>query len=223
MVGAAAPRLTLSRAVARACGAALAALAAAALGQSPDDAWRVTGQCRDGQPQGGYALHGGDGQVRVQGAFNQGQRTGSFFFWSRTGARIAQLPFDADALSGTLSLWYESNARGAEPARRLEAPYRNGRRDGLTRGWYQSGRLRAEVEYDAGVMVAARGWSETGEALEASAARMAAEREQADTERYVAALIATVRRHPPDCHPAPPAQRAQARPSILSLPPRSEA
>ena len=215
--------------------AAILLVAAGAVAAQPA-AVQVTGQCRDGQPQGGYAVRTADGRLRVQGAFNQGQRTGSFFFWSDAGTRIAQLPFDADALSGTVSLWYDAApAAGAgstpaaaasaapapdptaEPQRRVEAAYRNGRRDGATRWWYPNGHLRAEVEYAAGDIVAAKSWSEAGTALGEVEARAAADAERADTEREVAVLVGMLRRHPPDCRPAPPAQRAAA-PSVPPSP-----
>lgn len=184
----------------------LAAAMGASAAQRADPALRVTGQCRDGQPQGGYTLHAADGSLRVQGAFSQGQRVGSFIFWSAAGVRIAHLPFDADELNGTVSFWYADAPPGAEPARRLTAGYRAGARHGLTRSWYRGGRLRGEFDYADGTLVSARAWSETGRAYDEARARALAERDRADDVEYLETLLATVRRHLPDCVP-PPAQQ----------------
>jgi hypothetical protein len=170
--------------------------------------WTITGHCRHGRPQGVYAVRAADGRLRVQGAYNQGERTGSFFFWSSDGARIAQLPFDANLISGTLSLWYDG--RGGEPLRKLEAAYRSGERDGATRLWSVDGRLIGEFEYAAGALRAAQAWSDDGAVLGEADARGLAERERAETATFLATLLATLSRHPPDCHPPPARLRAAA-------------
>jgi hypothetical protein len=144
--------------------------------------------------------------MRVQGAYNHGQRAGSFFFWSADGARIAQLPFDDDVLSGTLSLWYDG--AGGEPLRKLEAAYRNGERDGPTRLWSADGQLRGEFDYAAGRLTGERAYDDEGAPLTDAQSRALAERERAETARFVDDLLATLRRHPPDCHPTPSRQRA---------------
>jgi hypothetical protein len=177
------------------------------------DALTVTAQCRSGKAQGGYALRAANGRLRAQGAYNQGQRTGSFFFWSADGARIAQLPFDADVLSGTLSLWYDG--ADAKPARKLQARYRGGERDGITRMWSVEGRLRGEFEYVDGALAAHRAWDESGAALPEADARDLALRERDETAAFVATLLATLTQHPPDCRP-PPA-RLQAAGGVAPL------
>lgn len=171
-------------------------------------------QCRHGKPQGGYTLRAADGRVRVQGAYNQGVRTGSFFFWSTTGARTAQLPFDADVLSGTLSLWYDGAGNGA-PARKLQAAYRSGKRDGITRLWLPDGRLQGEFDYQAGALAAQRAWDEAGALLPEADARALAERERSETTAFVTRLLGMLTQHPPDCHP-PPA-RLQAASAVAPL------
>jgi hypothetical protein len=180
------------------------------------DGWRISGQCRGGRAQGAYVLHAADGRMRVQGAYNHGQRAGSFFFWSADGARIAQLPFDDDVLSGTLSLWYDG--AGGEPLRKLEAAYRNGERDGPTRLWSADGRLRGEFEYAGGRLSSQRAYDDAGTSLPDAQARALAERERAETGRFVEDLLATLRRHPPDCHP-PPARLRAAAPIVPSTSP----
>ena len=192
--------------------AAFALLACAvpvARGESASSpALAVTGHCRDGLAQGGYALRAPDGRLRVQGAFSQGQRVGSFIFWSSTGVRIAHLPFDADALNGTVSLWYVDATDGDDPVRKLEAGYRAGQRHGLTRSWYPDGRRRAEFDYADGTLVAARAWSPAGTTYDDTQARALAERDGAADVEYLDALLATVRRHMPDCAPPPARQHA---------------
>jgi hypothetical protein len=189
--------------------AALAALmAVTAVAPASDETLRITGQCREGQPQGGYALRSSDGRLRVQGAFNQGHRVGSFIFWTSSGVRVAHLPFDADQLAGTVSLWYAEARGDAEPARKLEATYRAGERDGETRSWYPDGRLRAEYEYAAGALRGARAWDAAGAPLDEGRARALAERDRAADADYVDTLLAIVKRHLPDCAPPPVQQRA---------------
>ena len=200
----------LIRAGRRAAALALAALACAAgVAGASDEAYRVTGQCREGHAQGGYTLRSMDGALRVQGAFNQGQRVGSFIFWTSDGVRVAHLPFDSDVLAGTVSLWYADAQAGAEPPRKLEAVYRNGERHGQTRSWYASGQRRGEYEYVEGELRSARAWTETGAAYEDAAARALAERDRAADTDYIDTLLAVVRRHLPDCTPPPAQQRAE--------------
>lgn len=200
----------LTGAARRAAVLALALLTCAAGGAAAsDDAYRITGQCREGLAQGGYALRSTDGTLRVQGAFNQGQRVGSFIFWTSGGVRVAHLPFDNDVLAGTVSLWYAGSARpGAESPRKLEATYRQGERHGQTRSWYASGHARGEYEYVDGELRGARAWSESGTAYDEAAARALAERDRAADADYIDTLLAIVRRHLPDCAPPPPRQRA---------------
>jgi hypothetical protein len=183
--------------------AMLACVAPLAHGQDAATSLVVTGQCREGVAQGGYALRAPDGRLRVQGAFTQGQRVGSFIFWSSTGVRIAHLPFDADALNGTVSLWYIDAPAGDDAPRKLEAGYRAGERHGLTRSWYPDGRRRAEFEYAGGALVSAYAWSPAGTAYDETEARALAERDRASDVEYLDALLATVRRHMPDCAPPP--------------------
>jgi hypothetical protein len=178
------------------------------------DALTPSTQCRNGKAQGGYTLRAADGRVRVQGAYNQGVRTGSFFFWSANGARTAQLPFDADLLSGTLSLWYDSGGNGA-PARKLQAAYRSGKRDGVTRLWLPDGRLQGEFDYQAGVLAAPRAWDEAGAPLPEADARALAEREHSQTMAFVTRLLRMLTQHPPDCHA--PAARLQAASPVAPL------
>jgi hypothetical protein len=178
------------------------------------DALTPSTQCRHGKPQGGYTLRAADGRVRVQGAYNQGMRTGSFFFWSANGARTAQLPFDADVLSGTLSLWYDGGGTGA-PARKLQAAYRSGKRDGITRLWLPDGRLQGEFDYQAGALAAQRAWDEAGAPLPEADARALALRERSETMAFVTRLLGMLAQHPPDCHP-PPA-RLQAASTVAPL------
>ena len=205
MVGAAS-RLSVRGAAALCLALACAAMPARA--EPPEAGWRVTGQCREGHAQGGYALRSADGRLRVQGAYSQGQRVGSFIFWSTVGVRIAHVPFDADVVSGTVSLWYAQARNGVEAPRKLEAAYRAGERNGLTRSWYPNGRLRAEYEYADGTLRAARAWSDAGVAYDEPRARSMAERDRAAEVEYLDTLLATVRRHQPDCAPPPLLQPA---------------
>jgi len=194
----------------RAAVIAVAALACTAgVVAASDEAYRVTGQCREGHAQGGYTLRAMDGTLRVQGAFNQGQRVGSFIFWTSSGMRVAHLPFDNDVLAGTVSLWYADVRAGPEPPRKLEAAYRRGERHGQTRSWYASGQRRGEYEYIDGELRSARAWSETGDAYDEAAARALADRDRAADTDYLDALLAVVRRHLPDCTPPPAQQRAE--------------
>jgi len=174
------------------------------------DGMRVTGQCRSGQPQGNYALREAGGRLRVQGAFSHGQRTGSFIFWSADGERVAHLPFEADRLNGTVSLWHRAKAAEDELPRRLEAVFRGGRRHGTTRGWHPNGRLHESAEYADGLLVSVQAWDEAGAPLIDARARTEAEAARAAEDREIEALLATVRRHLPDCAPPPVRQQARA-------------
>jgi hypothetical protein len=153
-------------------------------------------------------LRAGDGRLRVQGAFNQGQRVGSFIFWTARGTRVAHVPFDADRINGTLSLWYDEAADDRDGPRKLVAGYRAGERHGLTRSWYADGRLRAEYDYREGALISARAWSDAGLAYDEARSRAMADADRAVDAEYLDALLATVRRHLPDCAPPPAQQHA---------------
>jgi hypothetical protein len=176
----------------------LTLLASAAAAQN----YTVEGSCRDGAPHGGYELRDAKGQVRVVGAFNRGKRAGSFLFWSSAGARIAQLPYEDDLLSGTLAVWFSGADRTGDPRPRLEAAYVQGRLSGDKRSWFPEGRVRAELRYDNGVLVAARAFGETGKLLPESDARTLAMRDFDADAAYIASLETMVRNNPPRCEPA---------------------
>jgi PAS domain-containing protein len=160
--------------------------------------WVADGNCRDGRPQGPYALRTGEGRLRVAGAFNDGARTGSFIFWSDAGVRIAHLPFDHDLLNGTVAIWYEAPP-GREPPRRFESAWRRGKRDGETRSWYRDGRPRALTQYAAGRITASAGWSDAGARMTDAAALEAAQQDAAALDALYAELDALVREHMPRC------------------------
>lgn len=190
-------RLTPSRSSAIALPLAVAFLAVALLAGSAA-ASSLEAACRNGRVHGSYQLRDAGGLLLVAGAFNAGRRTGSFIFWNANGVRNAHIPYDDDTPNGTMALWYDGPP-GKEPARRLEAAWRHGVRDGASRSWYADGRVRSEADYASGRLVSVRGWAPTGEPLSDEAAR---ESERGDAraadDRYHQ-LDGLVRVHMPRC------------------------
>ena len=170
----------------------------AATGPGALPAWVVDANCRDGELQGSYQLRTPDGRLRVAGAFNNGKRTGSFIFWNSDGVRLAHVPYDEGERNGTVATWYPG-AAGAEPPRRFESAWRRGRRDGLTRSWYEDGQRRSETEYAAGEIVATAGWTDAGARLRDDAARALARRDAEAADAQYAELDRLVSEHLPRC------------------------
>jgi len=181
--------------------AARLALALALASSAQAQGFRVEGSCRDGYAHGLYELRDDKGTVRAVGAFNRGKRTGSFLFWTATGAREAQLPFDEDILSGTVAMWWPAPPRG-ETRPRIEAAYVRGKRTGPFRTWYASGKPKAEMQYEAGELSAARATTEAGGRLPDAAARALAERESADADALLNSFMTLVDANLPHCEPA---------------------
>jgi antitoxin component YwqK of YwqJK toxin-antitoxin module len=174
--------------------ATLASLAAAA------QDLEVHAACRDGRPHGAYELRSTNGQLLVAGAFNRGKRTGSFIFWTRDGTRVAHIPYDEDQVSGTLSLWFQQGtASGGEPQQKLQAGFAAGRRNGISRSWFPTGRPRAIYRYEADVLADAKAWSATGTPLSEGDARELALHDREEDEKYYASLDAMVLTHLPAC------------------------
>ena len=196
MVGAA---QRLSRRIGCALCAAACVSAATFPGGALARAMTASGACRDGIPNGMYELRTPDGKLRVAGAFAMARRTGTFLFWTPAGARIAVIPYDDDARSGTVATWYASDRAATESSHRLEAPYAAGLRHGMSRSWYGNGRPRGEYDYEHGRLVDARGWTEAGAALSATAARAQAERDQRRDDRFLGSLEQLVAAHKPRC------------------------
>jgi len=180
--------------------AKIAALLFALSSVAAAQGYRVEGTCRDGYAHGLYELRDAKGTVRAVGAFNRGKRTGSFLFWNENGAREAQLPFDDDVLSGTVALWWPT-PRG-EPKPRVEAAFVRGKRTGVTRTWYASGRPKSELNYEEGQLRSARATTESGASMPDADARAAAAREAGQDDARIASLLALVDSHLPRCDPA---------------------
>jgi hypothetical protein len=185
-------------------GPALAALlvwlaAIAAAGAATAERLVAEGACRDGVPNGAYALRMADGTPRAVGAFAKGRRTGTFVFWGPTGARVAVIPYEDDVKVGTVALWYAPVASAGAPRHKLESPYAAGLRHGTTLSWYANGTPRAAYRYEHGELAEARAWSETGEPLPEAAARSLAERDRASDAEFFAALEQTIAEHLPRC------------------------
>jgi len=145
-------------------------------------AFVVEGSCRDGQPHGAYELKMSTGQLRVAGAFVNGKRTGSFLYWTAAGERIAHLPFDDNAMNGTVALWFPDKGN-SKP--KVEAAYAAGRLHGMKRSWHPNGRVRAELRYEAGLLLDARAFDVAGKPLPLQEARALAERDAvADASGY---------------------------------------
>ena len=174
---------------------ALAAFGPAAMAQG----LVVEGACRDGEPNGAYALRSADGQLRVAGAFAKGRRTGTFLFWSERGARVAVVPYDTDRKAGTIALWYPPPASGADAPRKSEAAYVDNALHGEKRSWFPSGQPRTELRYEHGELVEARAWAAGGAAMPETAARARAARDAATDEAFYATLEALVARNAPNC------------------------
>jgi antitoxin component YwqK of YwqJK toxin-antitoxin module len=159
----------------------------------------ASGACRDGVPNGMYELRTPDGKLRVAGAFAMARRTGTFLFWTPAGARIAVIPYDDNVRSGTVAAWYVGDRAATESSHRLEAPFVAGERHGTSRSWYDTGRPRGEYVYERGRLVDARGWTEAGKALSASAARAQADRDRRRDDRFIESLERLVAVHEPRC------------------------
>lgn len=198
MVGRAAA-LRARRFAARTAAALLAAQVLGAGAAAAAEALVVTGNCRDGAPNGAYELGTADGRLRVVGAFAKGRRTGTFLFWAASGARIAVIPYDDDAKAGTVALWHAPAIPGGEPRRKLESAYSAGVLHGLTRSWHANGKRRAEYRYERGELAAAAAWSESGAALPAAEARGLAALDRAADAALYAGLEQMVAEHAPRC------------------------
>lgn len=172
-----------------ACGATLAG----------EPSYVIEGGCRNGQPNGAYALRMADGRLRVVGAFAKGRRTGTFLFWAANGVRVAVIPYDDAVKSGTVATWYAEDTSRGESRRKLEAPYVSDVLHGVTRSWHANGRLRGEYQYEHGELVAANAWTESGARLPEAEARRMAGIDRAIAEKYYADLEQVVAANPPPC------------------------
>ena len=168
----------------------------------------VHAACRDGLAHGAYELRSANGQLRVAGAFNRGKRTGSFIFWTRDGIRVAHIPYDEDHVSGTLSLWFQQAKKNGDAQQKLQAGFAGGHRNGISRSWYASGRLRAIYRYEADALADAQAWSAAGTPLPEDEARKLALRDREEDEKYYASLDAVVLAHLPACEGHAPGPRA---------------
>jgi antitoxin component YwqK of YwqJK toxin-antitoxin module len=195
----------------------LAAGGAGAFAQS----YVVDGTCRDGAPNGAYALRTHDGRLRIVGAFAHGRRTGTFLFWSASGSRIAVIPYDEDKKVGTVALWYAPAAPNGEERRKLESAYSADLPHGYTRSWHANGRPRAEYRYERGELAAAQAWTESGEPLPETEARRLAARDLAADSGYFARLEQTIAENTPRRDRTEGASGARPQPSPGSSGPRS--
>jgi hypothetical protein len=178
------------------CLSLLSALAVASAGAQQFEA---VGACRDGVPNGAYELYQADGRLRVVGAFAQGKKTGTFIFWTNDGARVGVIPYDDDVRKGTIALWYTTRGNGRELRPKSEAPYMDGKLQGIKRSWHLSGAPRLEARYDRDALLGAQARTEAGLPLADAEARTLAAREQAADEQVYESLDALVLGHPPGC------------------------
>lgn len=182
-----------------ACRGMLALLSAVAAAGAGAQQFESVGACRDNVPNGAYELLMADGRLRAVGAFAQGRKTGTFVFWTGDGARIAVIPYNEDVWSGTVALWYTISGNGRELRPKSEAPYVDGKLQGVKRSWYRSGMPSVEARYEHGTLVEAKAWTEGGSPLGDAEARAQAARVLAADEAHYAALDALVREHRPPC------------------------
>ncbi|MGH8713515.1 MAG: toxin-antitoxin system YwqK family antitoxin [Casimicrobiaceae bacterium] len=182
-----------------ACRGGLAGLCALAATSAGAQQLEPVGACRDSVPNGAYELLTADGSLRAVGAFAQGRKTGTFVFWTGDGARVAVVPYNDDVWSGTIAAWYTVSGSGRELRPRSEAPYVDGKLQGVKRAWYRSGVPSLEARYEHGMLVDARGWTEAGAPLEDAGARAQAASVLAADEALYAALDVLVRDHLPHC------------------------
>lgn len=200
MVGAATlTRLRAIAPVARRASRVVATLVAVAAASANAESLVVSVGCRDGSPNGAYELRGADGRLRVAGALSKGRRTGTFIFWNAKGARVAVIPYDNGQIAGTVALWHAPRRASGEGVRKLEAPYVGGRRNGITRSWYDSGRPRAELRYEDGALAEAQAWRADGSALADADARALAERDAVADAATFADLEGLVAANQPAC------------------------
>jgi antitoxin component YwqK of YwqJK toxin-antitoxin module len=179
--------------------AAILASWTATAAAAPERGFVLDARCRDGRPQGPYALRDDRGQLRVAGAFDEGVRTGSFFFWRANGVRAAHVPYDDNgARQGTVATWYDGEP-GREPAMRFESEWRHGVREGETRSWYADGHPRTRADYERGGIVRADGWSDDGQPLAEAAARRLAEGDALEADADDASRDALILGHMPRC------------------------
>lgn len=169
------------------------------------------GTCRDGEATGAFTLRTTEGQLLVSGAFARGQGTGTFVFWSDRGARVAVVPYENGRRTGTVAVWYRPVAVGAEPPRKSEATYVDGRLHGEKRSWYQNREHRTWVRYEHGELVEARAWSSAGAALSEANARAQAIRDAEADEAYYATLEKLVASHAPKCDVVSPQEQERVK------------
>ena len=179
------------------CSFALA-LTFAVAARASSEAYVVEGSCRDGAPNGAYALRTTDGRVRIVGAFAKGRRTGTFLFWTSSGTRVAVIPYDDNAKVGTVALWYATK-KPPDSQRKLESAYASGILHGLTRSWHPNGKPRTEYRYERGLLVDARAWNASGKTLSSAEALRLAERDRTADETLYAGLEQMIADHSPRC------------------------
>jgi hypothetical protein len=177
---------------------ALAGLAFAGIAMA-EPSLVVSGACRDGVPNGAYEVRDRAGKTRVVGAFAKGRRTGTFIFWSRAGVRVAVVPYEGDAMTGTVALWHPPRDPRADATRKLEAPYTEGQRHGVTRAWHDNGRARAVVRYERGSIVEVQAWRRDGRPMSEAEARALAQRDERAAAQTFATLERVIADHSPSC------------------------
>ncbi len=177
--------------------------------QAAQEVLVANGGCRDGRPNGAFALRSPDGRLRVSGAFHEGKRTGTFIFWNAAGLRVAVIPYEEDVRNGTIALWQPGPRGGRDPTRRLEAPVVRGHAHGVTRAWDTDARLRYEATYAHDQLQRVLAWDASGKQLGDDAARAMANEAQRRDSAYIDGLEAMLARHRPSCNRPSPSGAAK--------------
>ncbi len=128
---------------------------------------QVTGECKNGLPEGAYAARSADGILRIEGSYENGLRQGEFTFYTAQGARLIVLPYSQGLIDGTVRAWHAADSGAhAELTPKLISDIRDGLIEGRHQTWYPDGSKRSSVEIVAGDVVKFEAWNETGANLD---------------------------------------------------------
>ncbi len=163
--------------------------------------YEIRGACRDGVPEGAYALVLSNGIAQVTGNFSKGRKHGLFTVFRSSGEKVAEIPYDSDRIHGTVGLWYSPEAGAGQ--RKLVAEYAAGVLDGTKTSWYADGKPRAVFVYAKGTLERAEAWRPDGTADATWEAESLASRDGAADRTLYEAYESAIRDNLPRCEPHP--------------------
>jgi len=142
-----------------------------------------------GTPEGRYTLYDSVGRVQARGEFQDGLRHGVWSFWDTGGTKLIEITYRNGVKEGPCRMWYGSFAfPHSAGTRKLEVDFSGDRQKGMKRTWWPGGNRKCETALDAGSVLSARCWRESGaELTRAKALEVARDQLEADR-RYLRTL-----------------------------------